>query len=258
MKKINSIIMAACVAALGFFSSCGGDDPADEMDAKVTIMPGEVGKVAIEATLIKDAQLWSVDGGNRTNISTTVQTKLDELVKNGNTIISGLAEGKYELIVANAKFTSNPTQTITREINIVGTGDGNILDELTYPNASINANGAYAIQRNGAFIGVLQVSEISATKVTVQFNQFNPVELSDAGASWLLIDGTSKSGVGASQMTAEQLAAIAPQLLCAKIDTKQQVGNVSLTAIKDIEGAVSVNFSAALTAEQLAAIAALQ
>lgn len=38
MKKINSIILAACVAALGFFSSCGKDNNPPSVSASVNLL----------------------------------------------------------------------------------------------------------------------------------------------------------------------------------------------------------------------------
>ncbi|MDR2962525.1 MAG: hypothetical protein LBU90_02620 [Bacteroidales bacterium] len=206
MKKINSIIMAALVAAASLFSftSCG-TDPEDLLTVDASIMDQATGKVALEQTLGKVAQLWSITTGGETNLSSTYETYLDQLIKNGNTIIAGLPQGTYEIRVFDGT-NLNTANVAKKQFTISTTTTG---PDWTTATGTITANGTYAYQRGSDIgtsnpTGTIVVSGISTASVTVKLDNYAAVTLSDAGSSWLLTNGTT-----ANQSTVNGLSSFA-------------------------------------------------
>ncbi len=151
MKKINSIIMAACVAALGFFSSC---DPKEEDVMTVNVeVNQETKEVTLTSEFIKTAVLKEVDGDTKTDISATYKTQLDALIKNGIVRFT-LPEGNYELTV-----TDKDTKEIVKTF-IVGGGTTEPIDyNLTQFTAV--ANDVYAYEYDGEEKGTFTIASVT-------------------------------------------------------------------------------------------------
>ncbi|MCL2327360.1 MAG: hypothetical protein FWC39_02475 [Bacteroidetes bacterium] len=206
MKKINSIILAACVAALGFFSSCGGNGT-DGLSASVTVQDHATGKVLLEQTEAKTVELWSIDGDNESNISATWKTQLDALVKNGNTVITGLTPGNYRLIVYNNDKTEKITKNFTINNENGGGGDP-VLDWTKAVTSFIAAEGdVYNYKYDGVEKGTFKIASVlpgnKGYKVT--FSDGITAEISYDGKSFLTASLTTITGVEASANTGATL-----------------------------------------------------
>lgn len=210
MKKI-SIILAACVAALGFFSSCGEDD--DSMSLSVTVMDQATGKVAMEANLIKTAVLKVVDGETKTDVSATYKTELNQLITKGN-VIFNLPAATYELTV-----TDKDVKEIVKKFTI---GGGDVEIDWSTATNKISAEGTYAYKQ-GDKVGTIVVSNLTAASMTVKLDAFTAVTLSDADASWLMNDGSAKKQADA---TTEENT---PNIVCAKKDKAAEIVSWELT-----------------------------
>ncbi|MDR1761489.1 MAG: hypothetical protein LBR55_03465 [Bacteroidales bacterium] len=239
MKKINSIILAACVAALGFFSSCNKDeanDPSVNLLNTNGVISAEVGEEVTFGYKVEkgsaDIQQFTVvlaqSGVELTqelikiDATTTTSPKLSDLNKAGG----------YTFDFART-FNTAGTYTITITAQDKDGGEGSKKATITVGDASgaidwttasnkIIANGTYLYQQ-GTKEGVIVVSDLTTTAVTVKLDDFASVALSDAGASWLMNDGTAKQQADATSQ------ANTPNIVCAKLSGQATIGSWELT-----------------------------
>lgn len=208
MKKINSIIMAACVAALGFFTSCGDEDPVGPsilVDGGYAI-PAEVNKPVSVSAKIEQGDVkiklitveftkadGSLLGGTITiNDATTTTPTLDAFNKAAGATLpisyTFTAEGTYNITIT---ATDKDGEVTAKTVVVTVAGEVKPPVDWTKGVNTITAEGTYAYKQEGNKEGTLVVSELTATSVKVQLDGLMPVVLSDAGASYLLKDGTA-------------------------------------------------------------------
>lgn len=251
MKKI-SIILAACVAALGFFSSCSDDveEPSvNLLNTNGVITAGVAEEVTFGYKVEKGTEniasltvVLSQEGVELTqelvkiDATTTTSPKLSDLNKAGGYTFEFVRtfqnEGKYEvLITAIDKDGEKGYKKATITI-----GDG--VDKWASAVSEIKADGTYAYKQ-GNKEGKIVVSNLTEASVTVKLDNNAEVVLSDAGDSWLKKDGTTRGGVGESNgTTAEEYAT----LLCAKKNKAAAIVSGELTSVGAAEGLVFVEF----------------
>ena len=197
MKKVLnlSVIFAVLMAAFSF-SSCGGSE--DEKNAPViTISYNELSGITGQIT--SDEDLAKVDLQlNGTSVSGFPITKFDagNMIsgKGGSYAVSipaaGLVDGTYRLIA-----TDKGDRVATSNAIKVGE-DIPTTDKWKDAVNTISANGTYEYKQ-GNKEGVLVVSGLTATSVTVNLDDQGDVVLSDSGNSWLMKDGKSSNQAGA-------------------------------------------------------------
>lgn len=194
-------------------------------------MDPATGKVAMEANLIKTAVLKVVEGETKTDVSATYKTELNQLISKGS-VIFNLPAATYELTV-----TDKDVKEIVKKFTI---GGGDVEIDWSTATNKITAVGTYAYKQ-GSKVGTIEVTALTAAAATVSVDGKTAVEISDAGASWLLTDGTTSNNAGLN-IGENMTAADAAKILCAKKADVAEVVSGELTSVKDAEGLVVVKF----------------
>lgn len=204
MKKVFSLsIMLAVLATAFTFSSCSKDE---EENAPVFSNESVVGKGFI-ATItcdndLKSAELIRTTSSGSSTVSGWPVTKFNDLNgeifgEKGNytVMITGLADGDYELVVIDKKDKRASTKFK------IGGGDDpdeNLNFNLTSFEAKVGD--VYLYEYNGARAGGFTIANVTTGNkgFKVVFSDGITAEISFDGKSFLTTNGTTKSGAEAA------------------------------------------------------------
>jgi len=252
--------MAACVAALAFFSSCG---PKDDTDPSVDLLntngvidikeggtasfgykveKGTSDIQSLKVTCKEDGKTGLVDLGDQTFTidantpkNNPVQLKDINAAGGKSFTFSCKFENAGKFVVAiEAIDKDGKTASKTVTINVEKEA---VVDPWKNATSSITADGTY-LYKQGNTTGKIVVSKLTTTSVTVKLDDYAPADLGDAAnqQSWLLNDGKASSQANA--------VANPSKIVCAKISGKAEVGSYELTKAGEagLAGAVFIKF----------------
>jgi len=259
MKKINSIILAACVAALGFFSSCNKDKES-ESQPKITVdgastLEKKVGEEVTFAYNVKkdiaDLTSFTVTLNQEGVDLTETLISIDANSKGTPTLKDLNKAGGYDFTFTKT-FTSKGKKTVTLTAKDKDGGETvktvtiTVIEDVTTPTIeykhtkiSVVAGKTYGF-KNGTLVGEMTIVSVETNKVVLTIKGVSgEFTLSKAGTSYL----------GKDYKTMLQAAAKADPanvLMCLLSDTAD-VASATLASDATIKnGATETKFSDAL------------
>lgn len=187
MKKVfNLSVILAVLAATFSFTSCSEDsEDAAAVNIKVeTTTTGAIVTISSDEDLTA-VELWQ-NGSKKSNIDVKSGSNKGKATSNVYTLTELENGAKYSIKAETATGASE------KEFTVGGNGGNNGSEDIlcNLDEASVKAGDVIFYEHNGQQ-GQLQVISADAAAIKFSFNGLSEIELSDAGKSYLSINGSA-------------------------------------------------------------------
>ena len=210
MKKVFnlSVILAVLMAAFSF-TSCSDDD--DDSTIEISKIEGQDSYTIKAEAGIKSITVYQVSGSEESKLKAESEAYTSEFKGKELAAVSfaGYADGTYKIAVED-KDGNQKSKTVT-----VGAGNEGGDDDVTCNKDELSVKaGDVIFYEHGTQKGQFTVVSASANAITLENVLGNSIELSDAGASYIGVNGTAIKLAAAKE---------AGEIILAKVNGKAMV-----------------------------------